>query len=425
MEQPKLLLGRMKVIFILICFFAALYMTTTQIIRYLENDDSSSIRYKQFNQTPLDKYPTFSVCFKGPEIYWPRAMNIFEKFGISAKQYDRIIKGGTGIRYKNEHDIRLYRKETLEMRNVSNIAFEEHWHLKLTDFVVQAKFLSQNSEFSISSENFNAHDMEDEKVFYVGYQTSDTICFTRKSNDEPGAIRLKDVLTFKRLFLEEPWFDDTELRIFLHLPNQLLRSFSVPIYRARFKHVQHWNKRVELHVSQVTVLRRRINANDPCNDMILNDDRKMIEETVLKLGCVPIYWAKLVRNDIWYGNKTCNTSAKLKEASHYVETYKNILESYDPPCTSLSALALPFRQILPAGSNTEIQLEYATRSYQEIRNQEDFGFESFWSSVGGFIGIFMGYSLLQIPDLLKLLPAFIQKIKMVFLKRGEPEHQAN
>ena len=67
-------------------------------------------------------------------------------------------------------------------------------------------------------------------------------------------------------------------------------------------------------------------------------------------------------------------------------------------------------------SNTEIQLEYATRSYQEIRNQEDFGFESFWSSVGGFIGIFMGYSLLQIPDLLKLLPAFIQKIKMQLMK---------
>ena len=39
-------------------------------------------------------------------------------------------------------------------------------------------------------------------------------------------------------------------------------------------------------------------------------------------------------------------------------------------------------------------------SYQEIENVQDFNFESFFSSLGGFVGIFLGYSLLQVPDLL-------------------------
>ena len=425
MEQPKLLLSRLKVIFTLICFFAALYMTITQVIRYCENDDSSSISYKQFNQTPLDKYPTFSICFKGHDIYWRRKLKLFETFGITAKQYDMIIKGQLGIRYKNEHDLRLYRKESVDMLNVSNIAFKEHWYLKLSDFLINAKFTSQNLDFSINNENFDDQDLIEEKVFYVGYQTSDTICFTRKSYDQPGGIRLRDVLTLKMLFLEAQWLDEAELQIFLHLPNQLLRSFAAPSYRVPFKRIKVWDQRLELHISQVTVLRKRVNSNDPCNDMIRNDDRKMMEETVLRLGCVPIYWAKLIRNDLANGTKTCNTLAKLKEASDYVDTYKNILESYDPPCVSMNALVLPFQQELPAGSDTEIQFVYAARSYQEIRNQEEFGFESFWSSVGGFIGIFMGYSLLQIPDLLKHLPTFLRTFKMTFLRRSEAQQQEN
>ena len=47
-----------------------------------------------------------------------------------------------------------------------------------------------------------------------------------------------------------------------------------------------------------------------------------------------------------------------------------------------------------------IELVYQERHYQEILYAKDFGFESFWSGLGGFVGIFLGYSLLQIPDLL-------------------------
>ena len=47
-----------------------------------------------------------------------------------------------------------------------------------------------------------------------------------------------------------------------------------------------------------------------------------------------------------------------------------------------------------------IKLEYRERHYQEIKYAEDFGFESFWSGLGGYVGIFLGYSLLQIPELL-------------------------
>ena len=38
--------------------------------------------------------------------------------------------------------------------------------------------------------------------------------------------------------------------------------------------------------------------------------------------------------------------------------------------------------------------------FQEIVNARDFGAESCWSGMGGFVGIFLGYSILQLPDIL-------------------------
>ena len=43
-----------------------------------------------------------------------------------------------------------------------------------------------------------------------------------------------------------------------------------------------------------------------------------------------------------------------------------------------------------------------------------FGFETFWSSIGGFTGIFLGFSLLQIPD---LIVNFISKANKPKIKK--------
>ena len=90
-------------------------MTLTQIIRYCENKDSSSISYKQFNQTPKNQYPTFSLCFEGADIYWPHALKLFDEYGIASEQYDMIIKGGITTRYKDEPELKLYKKETIDV----------------------------------------------------------------------------------------------------------------------------------------------------------------------------------------------------------------------------------------------------------------------------------------------------------------------
>ena len=54
---------------------------------------------------------------------------------------------------------------------------------------------------------------------------------------------------------------------------------------------------------------------------------------------------------------------------------------------------------LGKGKGNGVEIWYMDKTYKETTNRRDFGFETFWSSIGGFTGIFLGFSLLQIPDL--------------------------
>ena len=47
-----------------------------------------------------------------------------------------------------------------------------------------------------------------------------------------------------------------------------------------------------------------------------------------------------------------------------------------------------------------VKFVYQEQYYQELEYLPDFDLETFISNVGGFVGIFLGYSLMQFPELL-------------------------
>ena len=51
--------------------------------------------------------------------------------------------------------------------------------------------------------------------------------------------------------------------------------------------------------------------------------------------------------------------------------------------------------------NSGADIWYMDNRYLETTNQRDFGFEMFWTSIVSFVGLFMGFSLLQVPDLVE------------------------
>ena len=58
----------------------------------------------------------------------------------------------------------------------------------------------------------------------------------------------------------------------------------------------------------------------------------------------------------------------------------------------------------------EYHFKYMEKTYQEIVNERDFGIDSLWSTVGGFVGIFVGTSLSQIPTLIAAACTWIKSL---------------
>ena len=44
-----------------------------------------------------------------------------------------------------------------------------------------------------------------------------------------------------------------------------------------------------------------------------------------------------------------------------------------------------------------IKIRYPDHTYHEIKYVQKVSLDSFWASTGGFIGMFLGYSVLQLP----------------------------
>ena len=101
--------------------------------------------------------------------------------------------------------------------------------------------------------------------------------------------------------------------------------------------------------------------------------------------------------DVSYG--ACNTSQQLADIYYHNKNYQDVMDLYDPPCDEMMVNPGVQQQADPSniGTTITVQCMYQDKTYVEFVNVRDFGLESLWSNAGGFIGMILGYSVLQIP----------------------------
>ena len=98
--------------------------------------------------------------------------------------------------------------------------------------------------------------------------------------------------------------------------------------------------------------------------------------------------------------KICTSQNQYQKIYSYLVDIENIAKSYLPGCKRTTILAVSESTGIQPESFMMIRIFYQPETFTEIYNTEAVGFESFWGGVGGFVGIFLGFSLMQIPDLI-------------------------
>ena len=129
----------------------------------------------------------------------------------------------------------------------------------------------------------------------------------------------------------------------------------------------------------------------------------LVNYVIKQIKCIPPYWKDYAKEAI--GFDECTSPKMLQIAYDYTKRWKDVMQNakLSPPCIDMYNIAGWNWVDDEESKNSEdirITFTYQEHHYQEIEYLPDFDLETFISNVGGFVGIFLGYSLMQFPELL-------------------------
>ena len=412
--------------FVVICVILLCYMTTKEILRFFQNNDKSTIEYKSFARSTEDTYPTFSFCFYDDNHDLNRKYGWYPYFNDDLRNENsprflpvedpsaiKLFGILAGKKFKSKGS----NKEDFDIRNISGSYFKS-LTLKFEKLYHRIEFdaFNRNDDLRLPymprvdancncdiSEKYNKS-----LPFYVAYQDPERMCFTRNDDFGKHIIRNMDRVWLRReeLLKFGHW---VSLEIFLHHPGQFLRVLDTPIYVCPFFYFDWDKSALNFDISHVSILRKRFNANTPCDPDLQNDDLQIMIKSSEKVGCIPLFWKHIMKNKIKL--ETCTDPKSMEDIWKLTRNFTLIQSAYKPPCNKMSTTVTHKQTKIQrywASELTwnkglrfvEIRFNYVVKSYQEIVNEREFGIESLWSTVGGFVGIFIGTSLSQAPRLI-------------------------
>ena len=222
------------------------------------------------------------------------------------------------------------------------------------------------------------------------------------------------------------------MSLFLHYPGQIMRTifgrdrWVRSVLNINNNDIQDGksSNNLEINLSQMFVVKGRSDGNTPCNPNIFEDDSNFWFNIFRRLDCLPPYWkdTKINKTETvlqgWQLDSKKGQLGKLNDCSNEAQFKKTqdlinsdnqnkhmkitngIISSFTNPCNEMGINVNIKNKDKNQESEERVVLKFVYRmqKYQEIKNEKEFSLEMLWSGIGGFVGMFIGYSMLQLLD---------------------------
>ena len=206
-------------LFWIVCILLLVFMTSTEIARFVRNHDSSSISFNNFNVSPKDIYPTFTICFEK----YKKSSNL--KNETTGASDDKMMKRrktkNTKTKIKdtkipNFNDLLTY---TTNLRNM------------LTDYYTRDKTKNKTNKWELKQKGHPPSPSNPlititnnlDWPFYKSCHNWDKLCLTKNEKFKGNFIKWMDVIRFHTVLLKE--VGRRYIYVYIHQPNHLIRSF--------------------------------------------------------------------------------------------------------------------------------------------------------------------------------------------------------
>ena len=418
----------LNVLFKVGCFVLAGYMAYHQFELYTKNEDSSSLSYHNFNHDPSDLYPTYSVCINSHH------GSIFKHgnfLGVDSSLYSNRLVYNHVLLGKCCENAEIMRKaHTFDFDDVLSVDIRHFVKQKMTITREGDELYSWDPEKNSSSEI---------TTFFRSYQDPDRVCMTNIAQYTPHLILKRDFLLLdaEKMFTElmdwNLWKNHSlhhrlYVEFFIHQQDTLIPSLNDPILRLdgfQFEHMKNKTRMVTARINQVDVLEKREDAVSPCNKSLANFDQQYRKSVTDSIGCIPIYWKLFFVQNVTKENVTnmmtlppCDSKEQFSKLSKYMPLhFQDGTKLFTPSCRQMKLSFDMAQEDISYMRSGELgfTVYYGSETFKYFKNTRSFGIYDLWSQVGGFIGMLLGYSLLQVPSIMQ---HFIESMKCnTFQKR--------
>ena len=223
-------------------------------------------------------------------------------------------------------------------------------------------------------------------------------CFTYNVPHQPGMLNNLMHIRFKNSIFpnakrpSDGW-NTGGLQLFFHYPSQFARSFPTNqrFWPVRPKATKY---RMRFYMKGMEVLKRRHKEYQVCSKDV-KYDAWLVQNITRRINCTPPYWLTS------YKLPLCTTKEELKQAKDmFWDIFYGVVEM-NTPCNEISKLDLEYEDAVDVSdlreNETKLSVYFRNKVYKEIRQIRAYTFMSLIGNVGGFVGLLLGYALVQIP----------------------------
>ena len=387
------------------CILATIGTTCWSIYIFAQNSDVCLVDYIPYNQDGNSIYPSITIVVGNPFIkenlkvhgenitpalysqflegtYWDdRMMNInYDDVTVDINDYLLSYE----LKYGDNHTTFVYEKASFENMNNGGwkLPYISYRGYEIKAFTIDQPFIKDRNVLTLA----------------VNLKTS---LFDRYPNKSRPQERIYDSL-------DE---DFGSFEVYFHYPGQFLRSWMFGLGR------WFWPKRtddntidyiMELHVGGIDVLKLRNKDNFPCGLNRSENDFIIMEQMMVDAGCKP------PQINSTQNLPTCSSKSDMKKVK--TPSYSNFLK-YPKPCESVYFTHFTYGDLDVADKLTppqfKLEILHSHPTFKCIRHIKAFDAQSLIGNAGGYLGLFLGYALIQVPQGIVGLVRFFKNSRQV------------
>lgn len=369
-------------LFRLVCIVITASIIAYNISLYSQDEDLTEVSYQMYNQDEEGIYPGITICVATPfrnkelEMYGAR---------INKTTYGNFLRG------------RLWDDRMLRV-NFDSVTMD------IKDYLIEACI----------KQKFNGDCLNFDPEIETFFQPSKFQCFSFDNPPETNIVYVETKINaslFHNKLRPEKW----EFVVRFPFPSQIFRSAKISYGEWPSRQNLFNGFTMNFYVRNVQVIRRRNKDSKPCYDW-KNYDNLVMKDISEGLGCRPVYW----------GNRTtlpiCNSMEKMGffEQAFFDRYFgSDESESHIPPCIEPEDMRIEYSDIEAKDQQKvdehnvdnhcrhpetfdwfKVRLWFRSNRFMEIKQIRAYNFQNLVGNGGGYIGLFLGYSMVQLPSMI-------------------------